>query len=279
MIVIAVKTKKFIAAVIVLGYMAAAWLLIQLPDNDFHIYFLDVGQGDSIFIKTPENHQILIDGGGSDGGVIEQLGQVMPFFDKSIDLVILTHPHSDHVDGLVEVIKRYDVSNVLITGVYSDYAGYFEFLDGIYEAGANVFFADSNENFRFADVNIDVLYPFDEIIGEYFENLNNSSIAIMASYSDKKILLTGDLEIEGEKALVESGDNLDADILKAGHHGSKTASSDEFLKKVKPETVVIQCGEGNSFGHPHEETLFNLEEAGVGKIYRNDLDGRVDIKF
>lgn len=278
MIILSKKIKKSVVSALIVLYSALILLLLQLPDSKFHIYFLDVGQGDSIFIKTPQNHHILIDG-GPENVVIERLGEVMPFFDKSIDLLVLTHPHADHVDGLVEVLRRYKVENILLTGVYSEYTGYFEFLDLVYEKNVNVFFAEEKSDFLFFNVLIDIIYPFEEIIGEYFGNLNNSSIVVRVLYNERAILLSGDLEIEGEEKIVSSKAVLKSDIFKAGHHGSKTASTAEFLKKIRPEVVVIQCGENNAFKHPHTETLERLRDAEVNQIYRNDLDGTVEFVF
>lgn len=252
--------------------------LWQLPDDRFHIYFLDVGQGDSIFIKTPGGHQIIVDG-GADSTVIERLSEVMPFWDRSIDLVVLTHPHSDHVGGLVEVLKRYKVDGVLFTGAVYEDPFYDEFLNEIDERDVPVYIADIDMDFNFDDVFLDVIYPFEQIAGDSFENINNSSIAMRVVYKDKEILLTGDLEKELENELILSKANLNADILKAGHHGSKTANSLEFLEKVKPEYFVISCGLGNKFGHPHKETLDNLEQAGIEKIYRTDMNGAVEFVF
>lgn len=260
------------------GFIYLAFALWQVPDGRFHIWFLNIGQGDSILIQTPENHQILIDGGPKNT-VMEQLAYLIPFFDRSIDMVILTHPHADHIEGLVEVLKRYRVGAVMFSGI-NDFGGaYDEFLKEISEQKIPFFIAEKDLDFRFGEVYMDVIFPFEQMVLSEIANLNNSSVAVKISYGAKKILLTGDLELEGEKALLNSGYDLRADILKAGHHGSKTASSFSFLDKVKPEIVVIQSGAGNSYKHPHDEAMSNFEMAGVEKIYRNDLDGRVEFVF
>lgn len=247
----------------------------ELPDHKFHIYFFDVGQGDSVFIETAENHQILIDGGPGNL-VLTELSKVMPFFDRSIDLVVLTHPHADHINGLIEVLNRYDVGNVLLTGVSFQEPAYEEFLRILREK--EVFIAKPDEDFRFGEVYFDILYPFESLEGEYFENLNNSSIAMMVHYNGERILLTGDLETEGEQELIEAyGKNLKADFFKAGHHGSRTASTYDFLLMVQPKTVIIQSGKDNSFGHPHPETLRNFKRIGVESVRRNDLEGTVEL--
>ena len=272
------KFRKIWTTVIIAGYVAFGMLFLQIPDQKFHIYFLDIGQGDSILIKTPENHQILIDGGPGNT-VIEELGEVLPFFDKSIDLVVLTHPHADHVDGLIEVLKRFNVNNVLITGVSYDSPDYKEFLNEIEKKNINVLVAESRTDFRFGNVLFDIIYPKNSIAGKKFPNVNNSSITMRVLYKNKKILLTGDLESEAEQKLILTGINLKADIFKAGHHGSKTASSMDLLRKVNPTFTVIQSGAGNSFGHPHKETLENFKKIGVKKVFRNDLQGRIEFIF
>lgn len=272
------NVKRVLVMLLICGYLYLAFALWQLPDGRFHIWFLDIGQGDSILIKTPEDHQILVDGGPKNT-VMEELPKVMPFFDRSIDMVVLTHPHADHVDGLVEVLKRYKVGTVLITGINNSGPTYSEFLKEIGEQNIDVFVAEKDLDFRFGEVFFDVIYPFDQIVLENFKNLNDASIAMKVIYGDRKIMLSGDLETVGEKELVNSGYDLRADILKAGHHGSKTSSIFSFLKRVSPEVAVIQSGANNSYGHPNKEALDNFELAGVERVYRNDLDGRVEFVF
>jgi competence protein ComEC len=191
----------------------------------------------------------------------------------------MTHPHADHLEGLIEVISRFEVENVLISGVNYDNPGYTELLSSLSDNSVNVFIAESRVDFKFGSVFLDVLYPFNSISGEKFENINNSSIVIKLNYAANKVLFTGDLEEEFERELVLSGIDLSTNILKAGHHGSRTASSPSFLNASKPEIVVIQVGEGNSYEHPHSETLRNYFRAGIEKVYRTDLDGRVDFYF
>lgn len=278
MMSISENVKKVLVMLLICGYLYLAFALWQVPDGRFHIWFLDIGQGDSVLVKTPEDHQILIDGGPKNT-VMEELPQVMPFFDRSIDMVVVSHPHADHIDGLVEVLKRYKVSAVLFAGINDFGPTYSEFLKEIDDQNIDFFIAEKDLDFRFGDVFFDVIYPFDQLGLENFKNLNDSSIAMKVVYGEKKIMLTGDLETVGEKELVNSGYDLRANILKAGHHGSKTSSIFSFVKKVSPEVVVIQTGAGNSYGHPNKESLDNFELAGVEKVYRNDLDGRVEFVF
>lgn len=273
-----IKTKRWTLGGLVGIYIFAFFVFWQIPDNKLHLNFLNIGQGDSILIKSPENHYVLIDGGPKNK-VIEELGEVLPFFVKKIDLMILSHPHADHIDGLVEVLKRYKVENILFSGVDFKSPAYDEFLTEILNQQINVFIADKETDFRLGDVVLDTIYPLKQIAGESFKNLNNSSVAVKLLYGDLAVFLPGDLEKEAEKELVDSGIDLHADILKAGHHGSKSSSTIEFLREVKPKIVVIQSGENNKFGHPHKESLENFEAIGVQRVYRNDLEERIEFIF
>lgn len=250
-----------------------------LPDFRLHIYFFDVGQGDSIFIRTPNDQFVLIDG-GPDDKVLTELAGTMPFFSRRIDLVILTHAHSDHINGLVSVLRRYDVPAVLITGAISYGSYYDEFMNIIAEKNIRLLIAESGNDFDFGGgVFLDILYPVESIFARKIENTNNASIVSKLVYGENSMLLTGDAEIESEEEQLSTDFDLGADILKAGHHGSRTASSPDYLKSVMPKKAVIQCGVGNKFSHPHPETLTNLSEIGVRRIYRNDLHGRVHFLF
>ncbi len=266
-----------------LGFILISALLAyfhfeKLSHGQLHVYFLDIGQGDSILLKTPSDKLILVDG-GPDNEILTELNDVLSFFERRIDLMVLTHPHSDHIEGLIPVLEKFDVGAVLITGVSCKNAYYDVFLDKIFDENATIYFADDNSDFYFDDgVFIDVLYPFFEIRGETFENLNNSSIIMKISYKNHEILLAGDAESKIEDELVLSGADLDADLFKASHHGSKTANSYDFLKAVTPSCAVISCGTDNDFKHPHEETLEIFSTFGV-KVLRTDLDGRVEFTF
>ncbi len=245
----------------------------RLPHGHLAVHFLDVGQGDSILLQTPSGQVVLIDGGpGTE--VMSEIADILPFLEKKIDLMILTHPHSDHVEGLVPVLRRYEVEAALITGVSYRNSYYLQFLEDLKDE-AEVYFAHADQDFDLGDgVVIDVLYPFEPIIGEEFGNVNNSSIVVRITYEDHSILLAGDAEFEVENELLESGVTLNSDIFKASHHASKTANTLDFFDEISPGTVVIQVGQDNSFGHPHKDALDAFDGT---KVYRNDLDGRVSI--
>lgn len=274
---ITLRVKTLLITFVAAGYAMLYFAYLSLPDNAFHIAFLNVGQGDAIFIKTPENHQILIDGGPGNT-ISDELDDVMPFFDKSLDMAVLTHPQADHLSGLIEIFKRYKIDNVLLTGVNYDSFYYDEFLNELSVNDVEIFMANEEMDFSAGGVFIDVIYPFEQLLLDDFKEVNNSSLTVLISYKDKRILLTGDLEEKIEKELVKKVNLSHVDILKVGHHGSKSSSSIEFLQKITPDVAVIQVGK-NSFGHPTNEVMQRLKDIGVKRIYRNDLDGRVEFVF
>jgi len=273
-----------------------------LSDGRLHVYALNIGQGDSLLIRTPSDRFILVDG-GPDDSVLNQMADVMPFYRRDIALVILTHPHPDHVNGLVEVVRRYNVARVIMTGIDYHDAGYTAFMEAIAGRGVPVKFADgkdmvlgddngdgsdagagsgsgaTNPDYGDRAVTLDFLYPLSSIQGRSFVNINNSSIVFRLIYGKTVILFEGDCEVECERKILESaavtGADLSADVLKVGHHGSRTSSSEAMLDAVNPTYAVISCGVDNSFKHPHPETISKLQARGV-RIYRTDIDGRVE---
>ncbi|MEK7134286.1 MAG: MBL fold metallo-hydrolase [Patescibacteria group bacterium] len=260
-------TKKF--HLIVLGILCAAtvavWtVLLRAERGALTVAFLDVGQGDSIFIETSRGAQALIDG-GADAHVLSALGSVMPWYDRSLDLVLATHPDKDHVGGLAAVIDRYDVSSVVWNGAGHDTKTYQNFLDAAKEeeaSGARFLVARRGQRFALdTDVFLDILFPDRDPNGW---ETNDGSIVAMLTFGDEKFLLTGDAPKGVETYLVGlDGEKLRANVLKLGHHGSKTSSALEFLSAVAPEYAVVSAGENNQYGHPHEEALSAARNAGA----------------
>lgn len=249
--------------------LLAIALIIEFKHFGFEFYVFDIGQGDAILIRTPQHHNILIDG-GPDNTVVYKLGEYLPFYDRNIDLMIITHPHADHLIGLAEVIERYRVKKVLITGVIYQTPDYLTWLSKISEKNIPIEIVDRVGLIPLGpDVRMDILFPDKSFLNKKIENLNNSSIVAKLTYASTTIMLTGDFE--DEESLVGKMD-LRADILKVGHHGSDNANDLEFLKAVNSKIAVISCGKDNKFRHPHEQTLNNLEDLGV-KILRTDLQG------
>lgn len=227
------------------------------------VVFLDVGQGDAIYIEAPNKKQMLVDG-GRDQKVLRALGEVMPFADRSIDIVIGTHPDADHIGGLYYVLQDYKIDTVFEPGSKSESKIYQSFQNEISKQkiphiltrrGTDIVLDKKN------NVVLHILYPDEDPIGW---ETNASSIVAMLSYGDEKVLLTGDSPIEKELYLVEKdGKNLQADILKLGHHGSHTSSSKDFLRAVDPTLGIISAGAKNSYGHPHPEVIALLNELGI----------------
>jgi competence protein ComEC len=249
----------------------------RLPHGQLIIDFLDIGQGDSVLLSLPTGERILIDG-GPEQYVLQELGEVMPFMERRIDLMILSHPHADHMMGLIQVMKRYEVGAVLFSGVNYWSPIYDEFLKEVREQKILLMVARADEDFTYGEVELDVIFPFEEMLGEEISNVNNASVGVMVKFGEHRILLTGDLEEEAEEELVEHGVDLKADVFKAGHHGSRTSSSQALLDLVQPELIIIQSGEGNSYEHPHPESLQKFSAMGI-EVRRNDLEGRIRLRF
>lgn len=267
-------------------FTALAYFTLEKIPSQTEVNFLDIGQGDAILIVTPQLKTILIDGGPGET-VLEELGDILPFFVRDIDLMILTHPHRDHIEGLVEVLKRYEVHQLLLSGDEYGSTLYSEFLKVAREKeetdGLQIYFAESENDFKIETGSnylfLDVIYPIGSIAGKTYENTNNASVVIkMSAPGGRTFLFTGDCEIECEEEILQNypQGKLDSDILKIGHHGSRTSTSQTFLDAVSPEIAVIQSGTDNQFDHPHPETLEKLKNANV-KVHRNDLEGTVTI--
>lgn len=278
--------RKNTIALVMLALVAAnalAWLAVfeLAKPQRLQATFFDVGQGDAIFIETPQRHQILIDGGPT-SAVLEKLGREMPFWDRTIDLVILTHPERDHITGLLGVLKRYRVENILWTGVMRTTPEYNEWralLEKEKAEGAAVFLAPPSKKILCANCSgsawyIEILWPEERITGRELKKSNDSSIVARLVFGTKTFLFTGDIEEKTEKALLSSGLQLDSDVLKVAHHGSKNSSSKPFIEAVAPNIAVISAGKDNRYGHPHKQTLETIEMAGA-KIIRTDEIGTI----
>lgn len=271
------NNRKTIWAVI--SSLVVAFILIwvayfSLPDGKLHVTFFDVGQGDSALIETPKGQKILIDG-GLDDSVLSKLGRTVPFYDRTIDVIILSHPHQDHISGLIDVVKKYDVKNIVMTGVIHKTDEYNEWLKLIDDKDIPVQKAISGLTMNFdSDVSIKVIYPFEDLSTEERDDLNNTSVVCKLSYKDFSTLFTGDSGSDIQGDIVNSDADLKATVLKIPHHGSKDGLYGTFLEKVNPSFAVISVGAGNDFGHPAKETLDKLQDIG---FYRTDQSG--DIEF
>lgn len=247
------------------------------PNQCYRFDFLDVGQGDAILISTPQQQNILIDGGPGQV-VLDELSKAMPWWDKTIDLVILTHPHADHLDGLLEVIKRFKVHEFYLTGAAYKTAQNQALFRLLIDHQINYKFPTAGTLFELDNLNLEILYPETPLIGQTeADNINNTSIASMVEVDGFRFLFTGDAEIEQEQELLALDHDYKANLFQAGHHGSRTSNSPEFISRIQPEYTVIQSGLTNSHSHPHSETIRTFQEAGTS-IYRTDLHGQISFR-
>ncbi len=251
-------------------------VFVDLFNKNLRVSFYDIGQGDAVFIETPENYQILIDGGPSPN-ILRKLGRDMIFWDKTIDLIIATHPDSDHISGLIDVLKRYKVKNVLISPIISKDTDVFKvFYQAIWNEGARLYLAEAGQSF--SDINFKVLYPFKFTEYKPLGDFNDMSIVNLLEYKGQKILFTGDATKAVEDILLEKYPEIDIDILRVGHHGSKTSSSFNFLKSISPDLAIIQVGKDNYYKHPHISVIERFQNFGI-PIWRTDLDGDLKLRF
>lgn len=271
--------KKLVIGIIavLVCFNVLAWAaVLKTSDQSLKVVFFDVGQGDSIFIETPKGTQVLIDG-GPNSKVLEKLNEQLPFFDRSLDLVILTHPDADHLAGLVEVLKSYKADFVAWTGVGSSRPEFQEFLAEINQGNAQkLFLAEGEKIIIGKDVYFEVLAPLENFQGREVSDFNSSSLILKMVYGKSTFLFTGDSPQSIEWQLVDSGKDISSQVLKVSHHGSDTATSDIFLQKVDPEIAVISAGAKNRYGHPAAEILERLEKYGI-KTMRTDQQGNIKI--
>jgi competence protein ComEC len=234
---------------------------------------LDVGQGDSILITTPDGRRILVDGGASGSAVLNALGAELPPRAGAIDLVVLTHPQEDHVAGLVAVTERYDVRLAVVSGSTSESAAYEAWLAALAAGDVPLDEVVAGETADLGvGVRLEVLAPPPSPLSGTDDDVNNASVVLRLTYGSVSFLLTGDLGEEGEEWLLANHGILQSTVLKVGHHGSDTSSTDAFLGAVKPAVAVISAGQDNPYGHPSPTTLLRL--SGV-PIFRTDRNGAV----
>lgn len=269
------KYRYFSVAIAVTISIGLIWLNNQnyLSKSMMEIDFLDVGQGDSILIKSNDNKYMLVDG-GPDESVLTELGKTIPYGVGKIDYIILTHPDMDHIGGLPQVIERYKIDKIYMKLGDEKYnATYGELLKRLKEKNIDIIDPMIDDDFILGCcVYIDFVWP--EELSD-FENINDASISMLVSYQNFEMFLGGDLEktIEEQVALHNP---TDIDILKVGHHGSKNSTSQRFLDALKPEIAIISSGKGNKYGHPDAEVL-DLLKVNKIKVFNTAEFGTVEI--
>jgi len=249
---------KILIGLFVISVVVWVFVFIDAKQGKFlKLDFFDVGQGDAIFIETMDKKQVLIDG-GPDLSILEKIGRKMPFYDRYIDLIVLSHPEADHLNGLIEVIKRYKIGAIITTGVIRNTDQYKEWVEIIKQKDILVYIAKSKGEIDFGNnIKLKILYPFENLAGKEIFESNNTSIVAQLVYNNFETLFTGDIEKSAENKLIaiSPAGELKSDILKIAHHGSKTSSGEEFLKIVQPIIAIIPAGKENKYGHPHQEVL------------------------
>lgn len=248
-------------------------VILNFEDSPLKVLFFDVGQGDSILIYRG-SYQILIDGGPNGEAVLEKLGRSLPFWDRRIEVVIATHPDADHLSGLVDVLERYKVNLVIDSGMESDSQVYKKFEEVIREKGIRKELGREGEKIRIGEAVLEIMSPKAGFSGGKVKDTNRESIVSRLTFGVNSFLFMADAPIEKENELLSKYPDLKARILKAGHHGSKYSSGEEFLGKVKPEEVILSVGKNNRYGHPALETLERLGKSGA-MILRTDEIGNI----
>lgn len=266
-------------SVLTLGIFLASHELRRLPDGKLHVYFLNVGQGDGALIVTPSGKQIIIDGGPAEGSMIAELNKHMPFFDRTIDMLILTHPQLDHIYAFPDILRRYRVERILMTGVRYKLPRYDEFLQRIQEQRIPIWIADPSKDIDLGDgIVLDVAWPPPTLLGKEQKDVNNASIMLRVLSASGSVFFTGDGEEKEERAVLASGAGIRATVLKAGHHGSKTSSGTGFLLAVDPSLAAISADGGAKYGHPHKVILDRFRTLGI-PVRVTGLEGTIEVSY
>ncbi len=250
-------------------------LWIRFPaaaSQPFELHLLDVGQGQSVLIEA-DGHYMLFDGGGraSSSFTVSYLKQQGI---ESFDLVAVSHFDEDHMSGTIGVLKVFQIEQLLLPSYEGEGDLYQSFTSAAVESGADILYPLAGDTFKLGDADIQVVGP----IRTDYESDNDMSRALRISYGDLSCLICGDAEWQSEMDMVDSGEELSADVYVVSHHGSKTSTTDKFLDTVAPAIALISCGKDNSYGHPAQETLQRLQDRGI-QMYRTDLQGTVVLSY
>jgi competence protein ComEC len=246
----------------------------SISSQELKIVFLDVGQGDAILVSQGQN-QLLIDGGRNGKIVLEKMGKYIPFWDRTIETVVATHPDQDHIGGLIDVVKSYRVGTIIETKAQSDSQTFQAWQEAVKAENSQIVEAINGVTIKFLDgAEAKVYYPFSSLESPNRANNNQYSVVIKFTVGEDNFLFTGDLPSEQEMALVKEKSDIRSNILKTAHHGSKYSTSEEFIEAVSPREAIISVGKDNAYGHPSSEVIERLLKHGV-RIFRTDEMGDI----
>ena len=262
--------KLFFMSLILISFIICLSSLSAIVSSKkLRVSFLDIGQGDSILIQTPGGHDMLIDGGG-DLRVLEKIAKELSYFDHHLDVMVATHPDADHITGLVSVLRKYDISHIVISPIDGHTGVFDELQKSISDEHAEVHVGKKGDEIIFGDgVVAHILYPGAIFHGDK-KDTNSASVSLVITYGSESILLTGDLPSTHEGELLGEALPHNVTIYKAGHHGSKFSSGEQLLSYIKPEYAVISAGKDNKYGHPNPEALARLA------VYSQEIISTID---
>jgi len=241
----------------------------DLVKNSIAIHFIDVGQADSILIKSSEEAMLIDAGNNDDADLIKNYLKNQNI--KELKYVIGTHPHEDHIGSLDTVITNFDIKNIIMPRKATTTKTFEDVITAIENKNLSITAPKLGDKYSIGDAKFTILSPVKD---DYGDNLNNYSVSILLEHGENKFVFTGDAEKEVEEDILGAKINIDADLMKMGHHGSTTSNTEEFLDKISPQIAIITCGVDNSYGHPHREILDTLNKRNV-EIYRTDLQGDI----
>lgn len=278
-IIYAVLLVVVAAAVLFVGYKSGWWSnpMQEQPvaaNGVSRVHYIDVGQGDCELIEC--DGQFMLVDAGENGHETEVINYLKSLKIETLDYVVVSHQHSDHIGGMSEVLEEFDVKNLIMPYLSKEQtptnSTYRAFTEALTASGAKVIKATPGASYALGSGSVEILGP----VSSDAENLNSMSVVMRYVYGENSFLFTGDAETDEEYEIIENGGNLDSDVLKVGHHGSSTSSGKKFLDAVTPSICVISCGEGNDYGHPHKEITKRIKKY-TDETYRTDLCGSIVI--
>jgi competence protein ComEC len=267
--------KKITKLIIGLGILSLVLISVNIfvPNNQYRVIFCDVGQGDAILITAPNNIQVLIDG-GPDQRILEKLGKYMPYNDRTIEAVMVTHPHADHLAGLLEVAKRYRIGQVIETDMPDNDQLVIAWEEILNQHSINVVRGQTGQSWSFDEyLSMTIIYASDQL-ADTVKDLNELSLVSLIDIKGRHFLMTGDMNLSMEESIMVGGQIPEVNVLKIAHHGSHFASGLEWLEKIKPNLAVISVGQPNRYGHPAPEVITRLMQQNI-LYWRTDHSGDI----